>query len=753
MGGTRTTGTVTLDEVAALAARMTIKLSWASLPIGGAKAGIVCDLPAGEERDRRFAQFGLAISPLLRGGVYLGSDQGTSHRDRDLFLAAAGYDVAEEPILAGLPCKWSQLWERCEDVTGFGVCEGVLSAVEAVVGAGEGRVVVQGFGAVGRAVASRLAAKGYSIVGIADRVGTVTHPAGLPLLTLLAATDPLGTIDRSALPQAIACDRRPDAWLDVDADLLVLAAGGDAIHDGNVDRVRALLVAEGGNLAVTPSAQRTLARRGVPVLPDYIINVGGAAVTGLLLTGQAPLCTVVDDLVEWLYDEIGHRIRRNVDTLLTYVDSGRPLGEIGLELGGPASAKGVPMEHRTDRLAGAPLRRAGAQPGGAGMAVTAAREDLRFDVPSLVADAAAAAEAEPTEFAFLDALDVLAGALDRQARLTATGRAAVRGALVAALCTQARLRRAVARHPEIASTEVTRPVFITGLLRSGTTLVHNLLAQHPGLRVPALWELMHPVSERGDAVFYAGLADAAQAYVEDYYQVAPELPKIHFLDARRPDECHRLTGNTFTTMVYEARYRVPDYTEWLRGVDHTAAYRLHRAQLQAILWRLPGGPVVLKDPFHLWCLPALVAAYPDARIVQLHRDPVVTVPSTCSLCVTIRGARSDEIDRAEIGQQWLAQAERALDALPRVRATALAGVPILDVRYADLVADPIGVLDRVCEFAGAPLTAEAERAMRAYLSDNGATKHGRHEYSAADFGLEEVYLRQRFAAYRHEYGV
>ncbi|HZN19384.1 MAG TPA: sulfotransferase [Micromonosporaceae bacterium] len=385
--------------------------------------------------------------------------------------------------------------------------------------------------------------------------------------------------------------------------------------------------------------------------------------------------------------------------------------------------------------------------------MTTAREDVRFDVPSLVADAAAAAGVAPTEFAFLDALEVLASSMDRQAQLTVPGRAAVRGALVAALCAQARLRRAVALHPEIATTEVTRPVFITGLLRSGTTLVHNLLAQHPGVRAPALWELMNPVGERGDAASYAALADAAQAYVEEYYQVAPDLPKIHFLDARRPDECHRLTANTFTTMVYEARYRVPDYAEWLRSVDHTPAYRFHRAQLQAILWRLPGGPVVLKDPFHLWYLPALAAAYPQARIVQLHRDPAVTVPSTCSLCVTIRGARSDTTDRAEIGQHWLAQVERALAALPQVRSTALATTPVLDVRYADLMADPIGTLGGVCEFIEAPLTTEAERAMREYLADNGATKHGRHRYSAAEFGLDESDLRRRFMSYRHEYGV
>lgn len=376
-----------------------------------------------------------------------------------------------------------------------------------------------------------------------------------------------------------------------------------------------------------------------------------------------------------------------------------------------------------------------------------------FDVPGLVADAVAAAGTPHAKLAFLDALGVLAEALDGQANLTAAGRVAVRGALVGALSTQLRLAAAEEKHPEIATTPVGSPVFITGLLRSGTTLVHNLLALHPGLRAPALWELMSPVGERAGAAEYERLADAAQAYVAEYYQVAPDLPKIHFLDSRRPDECHRLTGNAFTTMVYEMRYRVPAYADWLAAQDHRPAYRFHRAQLRAILWRRPGGPAVLKDPFHLWQLPALVSAYPDARIVQLHRDPAQTVPSTCSLCVAVRVARSDVIDRAEIGRQWLDRIEAALAALPAVRAGALAGVPMLDVRYADLVADPMGTLGRVCDFIGTPLTADAERAMRAYLDRNTATTHGRHWYAAAEFGLDEADLRRRFAGYRHEYGV
>src|SRR5215203_4674055 len=238
MGGTRMTGTVTPEEVAGLARRMTQKLALADIPIGGAKAGIVCGLPPGPDRDHRLEAFGRAVAPLLHGGVYLGSDQGISHRDRDVFFASAGYDVCTEPAVAGIGCPWPELWRRCRYVTGFGICEGIAAAVDAGLLAGDGTVGIQGFGAVGRGVARGLDRRGLRVVAVADRYGTISAPGGLPVEELAALTDDHGTVDRTALPPGVRVDDAPEAWLDVEADLLVLAAGGDAVHAGNVDRVR-----------------------------------------------------------------------------------------------------------------------------------------------------------------------------------------------------------------------------------------------------------------------------------------------------------------------------------------------------------------------------------------------------------------------------------------------------------------------------------------------------------------------------------
>lgn len=321
MGGTRMTPGVTPDEVAELARKMTLKLSIADLGIGGAKAGITCGLPLGPERDAHIAEFGRAVAPLLQGGLYLGGDQGISHRDRDLFFEAAGFDATKSTPAGELPCSWAELWKRCSDVTGYGVCEGIEEGAQLLKLRQSCRTVaIQGFGCVGNAVATGLTARGFTVVAVADRFGTVSHPDGLPLAELLEATDASGTIDRSRLPEGLTLDSGPDAWLDVDADILVLAAGGDAVTEANAHRVRARLVAEGGNCTVTPDAQRQLAARGVTVLPDIVVNVGGAAVTGLLLTGAVPAGFDVDTLVEWLYLEVGLRIRRGVVDLLDIVD-------------------------------------------------------------------------------------------------------------------------------------------------------------------------------------------------------------------------------------------------------------------------------------------------------------------------------------------------------------------------------------------------------------------------------------------------
>jgi hypothetical protein len=353
-------------------------------------------------------------------------------------------------------------------------------------------------------------------------------------------------------------------------------------------------------------------------------------------------------------------------------------------------------------------------------------------------------------FEFLDALEVLTDSLTNEARIGPSDRAAVRNGLVGNLLTQGRVRQNVARHPEIEGLAVERPVFVIGLLRSGSTLLHNLLSEHPALRCPSLWELMTPAGPR-DRDEQERAMDAAQSYVDELWRQAPALPKIHHIAARRADECHRLLVNTFESRIFWLRYRVPGYAAWLERRDLTAAYAHHRLQLQNVLWRVPGGVPVLKCPFHVWSLDALVRVYPDARFVHLHRDPAAVIASTCSLCAELRGARCESVDRTEIGPFWMERAARVLDDDRAIRESHLAGRPVLDVRYPDLVLDPIATAARVCEFIGVPMTEAVAARMSRYLADNGQHRHGVHRYTPEEFGISRGDIDDRFAGYRTAY--
>lgn len=333
MGGTRMTSNVNVNEVASLAHAMTLKLALAGLPIGGAKAGIRSGLPAGPERDRRLAAFGRAIAPLLRGGIYLGVDQGVTYSDRDLFLHSACFDVSEQPQVRNLPCSWSELWTHCHDITGFGICEGLDAASNSLRLNNCRTVAIQGFGAVGRAVAKGLERRGFRVVAIADYHGTIVATEGLPVQALLNATDAAGTIDRTVLSPKFHYWDTPEAWLKVDADVLVLAAGSDAINADNVHCVGTRVVVEAGNLACSAFAHRQLTEQKIPVLPAIVVNAGGAMVTGLVLSGMIPYGLDVHELIDWFYSVIAARIRRNITVLLDRVTlDPRPLSEIAVNL-------------------------------------------------------------------------------------------------------------------------------------------------------------------------------------------------------------------------------------------------------------------------------------------------------------------------------------------------------------------------------------------------------------------------------------
>jgi hypothetical protein len=354
---------------------------------------------------------------------------------------------------------------------------------------------------------------------------------------------------------------------------------------------------------------------------------------------------------------------------------------------------------------------------------------------------------QTTPVRFRPALERLVESINTEARLHPAGLAAARSALVRAVQNQLLL---AAWQRENAQRAAPPPpvAVITGLHRTGSTLLQEMLAAHPEIRAPRLWELLAPAARSCPH----RLVESARRYVEEYHRAAPGFAAIHHLHPERPEECHRLLGNSFLSEIYGLRYRVPGYLDWLAGQDHTAAYGLHREQLRAILTRPAGATaVLLKCPFHLWHPEELAATYPGARVIRLHRDPVAALGSACSLTRTIRTARSDRVDTAEIGEFWLRRAAAATGKLARTGADACAGLPVLDLRYPDLVADPVRAARDVVAFLGLGWDAGTERRLRRAAGARGPAQPGRHRYDLRDYGLDPGRTGRAFADYRALY--
>ena len=347
---------------------------------------------------------------------------------------------------------------------------------------------------------------------------------------------------------------------------------------------------------------------------------------------------------------------------------------------------------------------------------------------------------------FVEPLKVLTAALVDEARLSELGLALTQQRLTALLADRLRLRQVQSENPAISEEEVTVAAEICGLPRTGSTLLHRLVASSPHVTTTLSWETSYPLPFPGEGPDAEQRKRRAQDRFAMFLEMSPDFGDIHTIEWDGPEEDVILLDRTFTSMSFDSFYWVPTYGDWLRGFDQAPAYRELREWLQALQHQdatRAGKPWVLKSPHHLTAVDTVLDTFPACKIVMTHRSPAQAVPSYASMVCAISAQYSDDVDPLEVGPYWRDRFVVALRALTEVRDRR--PDRIVDVGFKDQMADPVGTASRVLHELGIPSDAGE---LEAYMARNRSERHGGHTYTAEDFGLSEAELEQDFAFYQ-----
>ena len=352
---------------------------------------------------------------------------------------------------------------------------------------------------------------------------------------------------------------------------------------------------------------------------------------------------------------------------------------------------------------------------------------------------------------FTEALGLLIESCRSTGRLNAMGWRVLRSVLLRHLRNRLSVEAFVRDHPEAAERSLESPLVITGLPRTGTSLLHNLLAQDPRHRYLALWQALHPVPPGGEgsALDEGALVQQAERWLERFYALAPDFRAVHPLTPRGPEECDSLLQNALASQHFDDMFDAEAYSRWFRHDPLHGEYDYYALQLRVLgsgarRW-------LLKSPGHIGHLDALLRALPDATVLHCHRAPAQAVPSYASLITTVRGPHSDHVSPTAVGEQALDRCATALGRALAVR-TAAGNHHFVDVSYPALVADPIGTVGTIYDRLGTSLDEATAAAMRAWVAGHPADRHGAHRYDPDHFALPAGRVDEVFADYRERFG-
>jgi hypothetical protein len=347
------------------------------------------------------------------------------------------------------------------------------------------------------------------------------------------------------------------------------------------------------------------------------------------------------------------------------------------------------------------------------------------------------------------ALSILADSLEKEADLHLLGRFLIRVHLRTILETRLRLTDFWREKGEILKTvPIERPVFIVGMPRSGSTFLHELLVEDPQNRAPRVWEVMFPVPEReGSQRDTEGRIRKAETCLWWFRQLAPEADSVYPMRARTPHECVAIHSYTLLSQEFISTCRLPSYEAFLGSTDLMPAYAWQRRFLQHLQLHSPPKRWILKSPDHVYGLKQLFAVFPDAFIIQTHRNPLEVLSSSAELTRVLHGLFGWRDDRDELAARearvLAAGTERSIqfrDEHPELANR------FIDVKYTEFVANPLGIIQEIYRKLQSPLTGEATNRIRELASKRSRYSGGRNgskpRRAASETTAEEVRFRR-----------
>jgi hypothetical protein len=345
----------------------------------------------------------------------------------------------------------------------------------------------------------------------------------------------------------------------------------------------------------------------------------------------------------------------------------------------------------------------------------------------------------------IEPISVFADACNAEDNLTPFGSVWARLLCHDLLSHRAEVSRTLRQTPAILDVPIRKPIFVLGLPRTGTTLLHNLMACDAQSRVPVLWEAYAPTRPIPKGSWRATMSlarDTPRLAINEWLN--PGLRAIHPLDTDRPAECFWMLQHSFVELHFFLIFGAWRYLDWLRTQDHVASYGYYKKLLQILMYQRSEDRLVLKYPFHSTQLDALLHWFPDARFVQIHRDPAQVVPSMASLTATLMKPNCVHRDLARIGGATLDTLSHAAEVGHRARAR-LPSSRFFDVSYEDFTSDPVRTVERLYDHFGLAGSPDLSRKMTEFVAQNPQNQYGVHHYRAEDYALDPARIAASFA--------